>query len=601
MKVPAVVRIARWELTAGAGGIDRQTLVTAIGLLVILGVVGPVVATSAAPPDAGIYRVGVDSSSAVYPAVDQSPKFVIQSPNRAAFNAGELDLLITETGIQAPETQKGRAAAAAYKAAVERYNTQLMRTEPDQAAAFPVAVQVRYVERDIAFVVDPGRAEADPGGNEPADHETSRGTLTPERDSSTTDDSGTEPVETATDGGPSIPGGGSSLLLGETSGSPADISPPFPFVSLVLAFAFVVPMNFVIQAYASSVLRERTNRRGELLLVTPVSRWSIITGKSLPYFLVMVAIAAATAAFIGGGLISLAAIIPIALLFLACAFVGAMLARSHKELTFVLVTISVVVTTYVFVPAIFTQVHPIAAISPLTLVVRDLQGTAVAAGTFVFSTAPMFLAAGVLFVLGAGLYRAEDLFAQRPIPAKLLDALASPIRGRLSAVVLSLVAIPFVFLAELLAVAVLFILPLQVGLPILLVVIAAIEEAAKSLHVYAGFERHCYARSIPTALVVGGLSGLGFFVGEKSVAIAQIVGLPELDLGRVAFELGPGLGGASGLILLGIFLLPLALHTVTAIISSLGASRDARWYMGAYLAAVLVHAGYNLGVVVYLG
>ncbi len=61
---------------------------------------------------------------------------------------------------------------------------------------------------------------------------------------------------------------------------------------------------------------------------------------------------------------------------LGATFVGAMFARSFKELTFVTVAVSVFLTAYTFVPAIFTQVTPIALISPLTLVVRDLTGQA---------------------------------------------------------------------------------------------------------------------------------------------------------------------------------------------------------------------------------
>ncbi len=395
---------------------------------------------------------------------------------------------------------------------------------------------------------------------------------------------------------------GGSFLTGQTSGSPSDISPPFPFVSLVLAFAFVVPMNFVIQAYSSSILHERTNRRGELLLIAPVSPATIVAGKTLPYFAVMVAIAAATALAIGGGLVSLVAVVPVALLFLSCAFVGALLARSHKELTFVLVTVSVVVTTYVFVPAIFTQVHPIAAISPLTLVVHDLEGTAVSAGTAAFSTIPVAVVATTLFALGLGLYREEDLFAQLPVPAKLLDALANPISRPRSAALLSALSIPFVFVAELLAVAVLFVLPLRVGLPVLIVAIALIEEVAKSLHVYAGFERGRYDRGLRSAALVGAASGAGFFAAEKLAVVVQVVGLAELDLGRAAFQIGAGTGGStSPLVLLGLLLAPLALHVVTTGTSAVGASRSRRAYVAALALAVVVHAAYNLTVVSALG
>ena len=69
---------------------------------------------------------------------------------------------------------------------------------------------------------------------------------------------------------------------------------------------------------------------------------------------------------------------------------------------------------------------PIALISPLTLVVRDLQGEAVALGEYLFSTGPFCLTAGTLFAMGAGVYREEDMFTQRPVPLEFLDAPAAP-------------------------------------------------------------------------------------------------------------------------------------------------------------------------------
>jgi hypothetical protein len=89
------------------------------------------------------------------------------------------------------------------------------------------------------------------------------------------------------------------------------------------------------------------------------------------------------------------------------------------------------------------------------------------------------------------------------------------------------------------------------------------------------------------------LSGIGFFLGEKVTLLAQAVGLPELALGRAAFV--PS--GTGGIELLALALAPLALHGVTASISSLGASRSRRGYVVGFCLAVGVHAAYNLTVV----
>jgi ABC-type Na+ efflux pump permease subunit len=294
-----------------------------------------------------------------------------------------------------------------------------------------------------------------------------------------------------------------------------------------------------------------------------------------------------------GGIVSVAAITPIVLLFLSATFLGAMFARSFKELTFVTVTITVSLTSYAFVPAIFTEVNPIALISPLTLVVRDLQGQTVAAGEFLFSTIPPFLSALVLFGLGLGLYREEDMFAQRSIPLKLLDALAGRVHQRWHVAAVTALLLPFVFVLELLAIATLFALG-ELSVPLILVVVAVIEELAKSLHVYAAYAHGRFDRRVWTALVLGTLSGVGFFIGEKITLLAQLVGLPELQVGQAGLQIGvlPGLA---------FLLAPLALHVLTAAVSSLGASRGRRGYALALAVAILVHLIYNYTVVMAVG
>jgi ABC-type Na+ efflux pump permease subunit len=605
-----VLRIARWEAGGGAGGLDRRTLLVALVLLVAIASVGGAVVVAGTPQDANVYRVGVSPDSPYHDPVVSDPSLRVVDPDGDAYDNREIEVLISGGVIQAYDTQKGRTAAAAVKSAVRRYNERLMQAEADagnEAAAFPVSVELRYVSRGGIGVDGPDDTDDDGGGGtDGGGGDTDGGTETdPTRTSAPP--TGTPGPTTGTpgddvDGGGGVgglPSIGGEALFGSSEGRPSDIQPPFPFVSLVLAFAFVVPMNFVIQAYASSILGERTNRRGELTLTAPISPATIVAGKTLPYFAAMVVIAALTALALGGGAVSVAAILPIALMFLSAAFVAGLLARSHTELTFVLVSVSVAITSYVFLPAVFTNVTPIAAISPLTMVVRDLEGSAVTAPLFLFSTVPMVFAASGLFYLGGGLYREEDLFARKPIPEKTLDALAGPIRGLKSVAGLTVLLMPFVLLAELLAVAVLFVLPQSLSLPVLFVFIATIEEVGKSIHVLAGFERARFDRRLRSAAAVGTASGAGFFLAEKVVVFAQIVGLERLDVGQV-FQATAGTGvaeGTSAVVLVGALFAPLVLHVVTAIISAIGASKGRRGYLLGLVGAVMVHALYNLTVV----
>nr|WP_231753928.1 ABC transporter permease [Natronomonas sp. CBA1123] len=415
-------------------------------------------------------------------------------------------------------------------------------------------------------------------------------------------DAGDPDGETTDDGSIGAPSLGAFDLFGttESTGSPSDISPPFPFQSLVLAFLFVLPLNFVIQAYGSSMLSERLNRRGELLLVAPVSPAEIVFGKTLPYLAASLAITTAVVAglwALGGeaGPLSVLAVLPLALLFLATTFLGSMFARSFKELTFVTVTASTVLTSYAFVPAIFTQTSPVAFVSPLTVAVRDLTGAGVTAGEFAFATGPVTLVAGVCFLLGLGVYREEDLFTQRPVHLKALDALAGRIRRPRSLLLVVALLVPFVFVAELLAVALLFALPVAVSVPLVFATIAVIEELAKGLPIYAGYVHGRYDRSMAVAVVVGAAAGVGFFLAEKVSLAVQLVGLPGTEVADAAFQTGLGTQNPAIIALLAVA--PLALHVLTSILSAFGASRDRTGFVVGLFAAIAVHLVYNLAVV----
>jgi ABC-type Na+ efflux pump permease subunit len=607
-----LLRIARWEVTKNAGGVDRRTLLVAVGAIVLLVAVGPVVAGGSVGLDDGIYRVGVDEDSPYYPVAATDDTFAVRpEATEATLERGGVELLIREGRIVAREDDKGLAALEEFRASIDRFDRDRLAAADNQTAAFPVRVALRY--RTQANV-QPNYGATEGDGSTDADGSTG-----------STGDGGDGDNATAGNGSGGDGGGtsgesGGAVSPDEVSGglggfgarfgsqdtvvnSPSSLSPPFPFQSLVLAFVFVIPLNFLIQAYGSTILSERLNRRGELLLVSPVTRTDIIAGKTLPYFLGALAVEAVIAVGLSllatgapGGLISVLAVAPLVLLFLAATFLGAMFARSFKELTFVTVTITVTLTSYAFVPAIFTDVGPLALVSPLTLVVRDLQSEAIGLAEFAFSVTPPTLTALTLFGLGAGLYREEDMFTQRAIPLKALDALAGPIRRPWHVGLLSAALLPFVFLAELVAVALLFALG-ELSIPLVLVFVAVVEELGKSLHVYAAHAHRRFDRGVRTALVLGFFSGLGFFLAEKLAVLAQVVGLPELATGRAALTTGL----VSGPFLLVLFLAPLALHVVTASISAGGAARGKRAYVLALVVSVVVHLAYNLAVFEVMG
>ncbi|WP_435065022.1 PrsW family intramembrane metalloprotease [Halobaculum sp. EA56] len=599
----AVLRVARWEVSRATGTVDRKTAALGgVALLLTLGVVAGGVLAGGVALDGDIYAVAVSPESPYHePVAESTPLEAVPvgTPGADVY-VDDRNTTDREATVSVADTRKGQAALGAFRSAVERHNTRLLLAEENQSAAFPVGVTLSYVERgsqrvgasDGGTVDGTGDTGGGSGGSGTSGDDTGSGTGSAGGDGD--DGSGALGV-------PDFGGAAGPLFGGQATGSPAEISPPFPFSSLVLAFAFLVPMNFVIQAYGSTILNERVNRRGELLLVAPLSPTDIVAGKTLPYAAAALAATTLIALGVGGGAVSVAAVFPVALVFLASTFVGAMFARSFKELTFVTVTVSVTLTTYAFVPAIFATVTPVALISPLTLVVRDLQGEAVALGEYLFSTGPFYLVAGTLFALGVGVYREEDMFTQKPVPLKFLDALAVRLHRPRDVALLSALSVPFVFVAELLAVALLFALPREAAVVGLLVVVAVVEEVAKGVGVYAGFSQSRFERDLPTALRLGALSGAGFFVAEKATAVVQVVGLGSLPLGEAAFGtagVGAGFGPGVGLALLA---LPLLLHVVTAAVGAVGATRGRRAWAATLLVAMAIHFAYDLAVVSALG
>ncbi|WP_058996466.1 ABC transporter permease [Haloarcula sp. CBA1127] len=619
MQLDKLLRVAKWEVTKNAGGVDKRTIVVMALSLVAMGAVAAIAVSggTGAGMDDGIYRIGVDDDSPYYGVAADDRTFDIREPDPAAVERHQQELLYRGTQLQSvPRTAKERAALTELRDSTAQYNDRTLARDDNQTAAFPVSVTLVYEQQSGSSQLDPRSDDSSDGSSSSDSSGTSTGGSGDGSDTSGTGGS----VAGGGDGG-TAGGSGANLgaigarLTGDVQGgTPSDISPPFPFESLVLAFLYIVPMNFVIQAYGSSMLSERLNRRGELLLVTPASRGDIIGGKTLPYLAGAVGVAALITAALrfgniapAGSYVAVLAVVPLVVLFLSATFCGAMFARSFKELTFVTVTITVTLTSYAFVPAIFTDVTPIALISPLTLVVLDLTGQSVGLSSFVFSTTPPLLTGLVLFGLGAGLYREEDMFTQRPIPLKVLDALAGGINSRRSALKMSIVLLPLVIVAELAAIAFLFVLDSvslnvfgtnqSLGIVLVLGVIVVIEELAKSLHVYAGYEHARYERTLRSALGVGALSGLGFFIGEKGLLIARLSDLESLPIGEAALQ-GATLPAGLPLWVAGLlFLLPLALHTVTAAISSVGASRGRRAYVAALTVAIVVHFAYNFTVV----
>ena len=156
---------------------------------------------------------------------------------------------------------------------------------------------------------------------------------------------------------------------------PEDIEAPSLVDRMVLAFLFVIPSYFIVQIFSSSLLEDKILGRLEVML-SAVRRRDIIFGKILPYFLLSTVSAVAVSVILGSYAAFLFVLPVIFLLFAAQSFV-VMISRSYREATFLLLVTSLLITIYVFIPAIFSTAIPLSKISPITLLLAYLEGDAV--------------------------------------------------------------------------------------------------------------------------------------------------------------------------------------------------------------------------------
>lgn len=589
-----VWHISMAEMFRTGGSFNKKTSLVLVGIGLLTALLMPVLMDQGLDFDRGLYRAAVAPGVPLEPAVMGARVFQYYTSNDplGEVERGAADLGVGDNRVYAQDTQKGRAALAALKQAAKDYSYSQLALEPDAAAAFPVRVELLYEPQERAAG---GGIPVAPSGTIPeAEDPTGETTEGGVRGSGGT----TNGRAPATQTGPSD---GFDLLPPERSvNTPETLSPPFPFRSLLLAYAFLIPMNFVVQVYAGSSIAERIDRKGEPLLASPARPWEIIVGKAVPYFLLMMLISAGIVVLIGGGWLSLVAVAPLALAFLALEFIAAMYARSFRELTFLTVFTSVLLTIYAFLPAVFTDVHPISLVSPITLVVFDLRGDIIGLGEILYATLPLTTFSLILFVLGAALYREEDLFHQKPVMAKAVDSLARQVKGMLSAVKLPFLLLPIVFIAELMLITFLFAWPVPVGTVGILLAVALVEESFKAAPSYAGVKRGIIP--LKRAAAFGALVGLGFFLAEKAFLIASLAGLMDVEAGAAVFgAAGAGVTDAApGLVAL-LLVMPMFLHVGTASLTGWGARRGGSVFAASFGLAIAIHTVYNLAAIAWMG
>lgn len=150
--VTRTLRISRWELSTGAGTVDRKTALALVAMALVVGTVGLSVVDQGAGLEDDVYRVGVADGSPYAAVVADDDRFALEETTYDAFVAGESDADIFVGGpgrVEPADTAKGDAAYDAFRDAIGSHNEWLMAAEDDAVAAYPVSVSIQYQQRTV--------------------------------------------------------------------------------------------------------------------------------------------------------------------------------------------------------------------------------------------------------------------------------------------------------------------------------------------------------------------------------------------------------------------------------------------------------------------
>ncbi|MDD1694659.1 MAG: ABC transporter permease [Methanoregula sp.] len=594
MGAPAdILTIARWEVKKSFSMMSRDVLPLAVVLFVLLVVVTGFSAQSGLHLQDGMYKVGVDDQTLAQMLAGDARFTVSQLPEPdliAQRNA--FDLIIINGYAYTGESSRALAAKKTLERDYAKYVNSVYNTQDDLFAAYPLWIDTQSVKSELSFLATQSGQyiSAAPARSAPVPEGVVEQLATPSPTLSVTEDelrgqlvqsnAKNTQISRYTDALSST-----STTMG-TFKTPSQLSPPLPFDSIILVFVFIFPLYFTSQFFMMSIMNERIERRGEILLSTPVKASSIIIGKMLPYFIGMVAICAALTLWIGASWIIMLPLVPVIVFFLANALLIGMLARSFKELSFVSIFFSTVATSYLFFPSIFANVHVISLISPLTLIVLTLQGTAWTATDYLYSTSLFWLTGAVLFYIAARNFKEERLFSEKSLMTRLREFLSEILSRRhpfLSLFLLAGFSIPFVFMVQMMCLVLFFNLPMPFSLVCLLLFAALIEETAKGVGIYTLFIRDPGFLTWKNIVYACGATAIGFLVGEKLLLFVTLAQITDSVFGSILF------------LSIGSLWLPLLLHFAGVLIVACCLKKwGAKGFVPGLAIAMVVHCLYNL-------
>jgi ABC-type Na+ efflux pump permease subunit len=588
-----IATIAKWEVKKTFTMMGKNVLPFAIVLFVLLILVTGFAAQSGMHLQDGMYLVAVDDPDLAQLIAGDSRFMVYTYPDDVLdWRGNSFDLIIINGQVYYRGTDKSKSALKTVERNYGKYVNSIYNQADDLFAAYPLWIDTQNVKSELSFLATQSgqTVSAAPARGPPVVEGAVVSIPTPSPTLGFSQDTLRSGLVSANSKNTQISrytevlSSGSSAM--GTFKTPAQLSPPLPFDSIILIFVFIFPLYFTSQFFMMSIMNERIERRGEILLSTPAKTSSIIIGKGLPYFIGMVAICTGLTLYMNAPLIILLPLIPVIIFFLANALIIGMLSRSFKELSFISIFFSTVATSYLFFPSIFANVHVISLVSPLTLIVLTMQGTAWTVTDYLYSTSLFWLTGAVLFYIAARNFKEERLFSEKDLVSRLrefLSEIISPTRPFLSLFLIAGFSIPFVFMVQLMCLVLFFNLPMPYSLVLLLMFAALVEEIAKGVGIYTLFVRDPAFFTKKNMVYAAAATALGFLVGEKLLLFITLAQITESVFGSILF------------LSIGALWLPLLLHFVCVLIVAACLKYGGRgWFVPGLVIAMVVHCLYNL-------
>jgi hypothetical protein len=264
-----------------------------------------------------------------------------------------------------------------------------------------------------------------------------------------------------------------------------------------------------------------------------------------------------------------------------------MLARSHKEFSFLNVFSVSGLTLYLLIPALVANYTAIGKASLFTPLLYYAQQSPVSVQLLLFLL-PAYILIGMMIMYVASMsWNYERLYRYDSPLIRFLEMIHAAVKRPWHYIIFGIFAVPFAWFLQLGIVILFLVVQIPGRLFLFLLLAAYIEELVRNLAVYTHVRDRFEAKTMrgKRLLLISLFTGLGFVIAEKAVLIVSIA---------------PFLEGYQMLIMTGI-IVPLLMHSGLTYLYVLVARKIRRRYYLAIGFTAFLHAIINFAIITAFG